>query len=193
MIADAPKPAQELLNSWKEIAVYLNRGVRTVQRWELELGLPVRRPRGRRHSAVIAKRSELDAWMASCPLTQNGRDERSGRFAALNHSGLRFLLTEIQSGLTFAHLAGSAAPHQTEKIQRNLTNARRAYQAVLKFRNRVQLDEIESLRLSTGMERLKAVLEGLAGGGRNQLDVLHAYLIIHADKEYHKHSFRRLQ
>lgn len=59
-----------LLNSWKEIAVYLNRGVRTVQRWEAELGLPVRRPRGKNRSAVIAMRSEIDEWLKSCPSSQ---------------------------------------------------------------------------------------------------------------------------
>lgn len=56
------------LNSWKEIAQYLGRGVRTVQRWEAELGLPVRRPRGKSRSAVVAVRSELDEWMARAPL-----------------------------------------------------------------------------------------------------------------------------
>ena len=33
----------ERLDSWKEIARYLNRSERTVQRWERESGLPVRR------------------------------------------------------------------------------------------------------------------------------------------------------
>ena len=51
-----------ILNGWKEIATYLNRGVRTVQRWEREMGLPTRRPRGRGRSAVIAIPEELDAW-----------------------------------------------------------------------------------------------------------------------------------
>lgn len=60
--------SDQILNSWKEIAQYLNRGVRTVQRWESELGLPVRRPRGRRRSAVIAMRSEIDQWLNRCPL-----------------------------------------------------------------------------------------------------------------------------
>ena len=58
----------EILNSWKEIAAYLNRGVRTVQRWEAELRLPIRRPSGRSRSAVIAMRSEIDSWLRSCPL-----------------------------------------------------------------------------------------------------------------------------
>lgn len=53
----------DVLNSWKEVASYLGRGVRTVQRWEQELALPVRRPRGKSRSAIIAFRSELDEWL----------------------------------------------------------------------------------------------------------------------------------
>ncbi len=52
-----------VLNSWKEIAAYVGRGVRTVQRWERELGLPVRRPRNHLRSPVIAIPSELDQWL----------------------------------------------------------------------------------------------------------------------------------
>jgi len=57
----------EVLNSWKEIAAYLGRGVRTVQRWEQELGLPVGRPRGKERSAVIALRLDLDGWLHRVP------------------------------------------------------------------------------------------------------------------------------
>jgi len=57
----------EVLNSWKEIAAYLGRGVRTVQRWERELGLPVRRPRGKERSAVIALTPDLDRWLHKVP------------------------------------------------------------------------------------------------------------------------------
>lgn len=56
-------PNGEILNSWKEIATYFGRGVRTVQRWEHELNLPVRRPRGKSRSAVIALKEELDLWL----------------------------------------------------------------------------------------------------------------------------------
>lgn len=62
-----PNLDNDVLNSWKEIAVYLDRGVRTVQRWERELNLPVRRPRARGRSPVIAMRSELDLWLHCCP------------------------------------------------------------------------------------------------------------------------------
>jgi hypothetical protein len=55
-----------VLSSWKDIAKYMGKGVRTVQRWEHHLGLPVRRPNGASHkSAVLVDRSDLEAWMAT--------------------------------------------------------------------------------------------------------------------------------
>jgi len=48
------------LDSWKEIAAYLGRDVRTVIRWEKKRGLPVRRLPG--GQAVFAYQHELDAW-----------------------------------------------------------------------------------------------------------------------------------
>ncbi len=59
-----------VLNSWKEIASYLGRGVRTVQRYERDLALPVRRPRGTSRSAVIALKEDLDAWLRKAPATE---------------------------------------------------------------------------------------------------------------------------
>ena len=158
---------KEILNSWKEIATYMNRGVRTVQRWEAELGLPVRRPRGRRHSAVIATRAELDAWMASRPrIEKDTAGMMQENKARLNENCTRFLFTEIESGLTFVHIAQSAAPSQIDKIQRNIQNAWRAYCTVLKLRNRVRLDEAAASRLEAGLQTLKTALENSRGGGR---------------------------
>jgi len=54
--------AQQVLTSWKEIASYLGKGVRTVQRWEAEMGLPVRRPGPERH-IVVAFPEEIDNWV----------------------------------------------------------------------------------------------------------------------------------
>src|ERR1051325_6803979 len=53
---------QQRLDSWKEIAAHLGRRVRTVQRWEREEGLPVRRHAHRRRGTVYALVDELDAW-----------------------------------------------------------------------------------------------------------------------------------
>jgi len=60
----------DVLNSWKEVATYLGRGIRTVQRWERELGLPIRRPRCKLRSPIIAFRPELDQWLQSAPMAQ---------------------------------------------------------------------------------------------------------------------------
>ena len=56
--------AQTRLDSWKEIARYLGRDVRTVMRWESERQLPVHRMPGAKRSVVFAHVDELDAWLA---------------------------------------------------------------------------------------------------------------------------------
>jgi eukaryotic-like serine/threonine-protein kinase len=53
---------QERLESWKGIAVYLDRDVRTVQRWEKQEGLPVHRHIHNKLSTVYAFKAELDNW-----------------------------------------------------------------------------------------------------------------------------------
>jgi tetratricopeptide (TPR) repeat protein len=50
------------LEGWKEIAGYLNREVRTVQRWEKHESLPVRRHQHQHRAAPYAYREELDEW-----------------------------------------------------------------------------------------------------------------------------------
>jgi tetratricopeptide (TPR) repeat protein len=50
------------LDSWKEIAVYLKRDVRTVQRWEKTEKLPVRRHLHEKQGTIYAFKSEINAW-----------------------------------------------------------------------------------------------------------------------------------
>ena len=52
-----------MLRSWKEIARHMGTSVRTVQRWENELRLPVRRIEARRGAVVFAFPTELDSWV----------------------------------------------------------------------------------------------------------------------------------
>ena len=55
-------PPEDRLDSWKEIAAYLNRDVATVQRWEKREGMPVHRHLHQKSGSVYASRMELDAW-----------------------------------------------------------------------------------------------------------------------------------
>jgi hypothetical protein len=56
--------SRKILNGWKEISRHIGRSVRTVQRWELQLGLPVYRPALKDRSAVVAFSDELDRWIS---------------------------------------------------------------------------------------------------------------------------------
>ena len=55
-------PVAELLESWKDIAGYLRRDIRTVQRWEKILGLPVHRVHNSKSGSVFAYKGEIDNW-----------------------------------------------------------------------------------------------------------------------------------
>jgi Tol biopolymer transport system component len=59
------RPLEDRLDSWKEIALYLNRDVTTVQRWEKREGMPVHRHLHDRMGSVYASRAELDVWTHS--------------------------------------------------------------------------------------------------------------------------------
>lgn len=52
----------EILRSWKEIASYAGASVRTLQRWEREFHLPIRRIATKKGAVVFAFRSDLDTW-----------------------------------------------------------------------------------------------------------------------------------
>jgi len=61
--APSPRPeGADRLDSWKEIASYLGREVRTVQGWEKNEGLPIHRHQHAKQGSVYAFKSELDAW-----------------------------------------------------------------------------------------------------------------------------------
>jgi len=55
-------PDTDRLDSWKEIANYLRREVRTVQLWEKKEGLPVHRHFHKQLGSVFALRSEIESW-----------------------------------------------------------------------------------------------------------------------------------
>lgn len=81
------------LAGWKEIAGYLQRSVRTAQRWESHCGLPVRRLQRAEGATVLAFRHELDAW----------RDSPQGRLA-LSDAGV------THGGAAVSHAGGAADP-----------------------------------------------------------------------------------
>ncbi len=60
----------KMLSSWKEIAHFFGKGVRTVQRWEKTLDLPIHRPPGAPSNVVLARTSDLEEWMHRGPVSR---------------------------------------------------------------------------------------------------------------------------
>lgn len=87
------------LDSWKAIAQYLGRDERTVQRWELDRGLPVHRLPGAKRGGIFAYAAELDVWMTRRPVLEaDGREElegSAGNDAGAAEAGIRFLRTSV--------------------------------------------------------------------------------------------------
>ena len=86
----------KMLSSWKEIAHFFGKGVRTVQRWEKTLDLPIHRPPGAPSNVVLARTSDLEEWMHRGPIA---RTESEGVLASVEVSSLPALEREV------AHLA----------------------------------------------------------------------------------------
>jgi Tol biopolymer transport system component len=73
-MADSPpvpvdSSAGDRLDSWKEIAVYMRRDVKTVQRWEKREAMPVHRHQHDKIGSVFAFKAELDVWARNRQLT----------------------------------------------------------------------------------------------------------------------------
>ncbi len=64
-----------MLSSWKEIAHFFGKGVRTVQRWEKTLDLPIHRPPGAPSNVVLARTSDLEEWMHRGPVSRAVSEE----------------------------------------------------------------------------------------------------------------------
>jgi TolB-like protein/tetratricopeptide (TPR) repeat protein len=64
------RASEDRLDSWKEIATYLNRDVTTVQRWEKREGMPVHRHLHDKRGSVYALPEELDLWMQGRRLSE---------------------------------------------------------------------------------------------------------------------------
>jgi TolB-like protein/Tfp pilus assembly protein PilF len=132
------------LDSWKEIAAFLRRDVRTVQRWEKKEGLPVHRHQHEKLGSVYAFRDELTQWfntrlpassapaagqqkttdkikLAILPFQDLGADEEDSYFAEGLTEEMTTQVTRLQPG-ELAVIARSTAEHYdaTEQSLRKL-------------------------------------------------------------------------
>jgi hypothetical protein len=90
------RDSSDVVDSWKEIASFLRRGVRTVQRWEKSEGLPVHRHHHLKRGSVYALQSEIAVWLQA---RQAGGGSRWGKQTMDQFDRLR-KLTMRQAVLT---------------------------------------------------------------------------------------------
>jgi len=87
---------RRVLDSWKEVADYLRRDIRTCQRYERELELPVHRLEGSPRARVFAYTDELDAWrtqrLDEYPASPYARVRKTRKRAALFAIGAVLIL-----------------------------------------------------------------------------------------------------
>jgi TolB-like protein/Tfp pilus assembly protein PilF len=120
-------PAGGRLDSWKEIAGYLGRGITTVQRWERSEGLPVHRHVHARRGSVWADRAEIDAWWAT---RGTGIEKREAVAVGLPRRRRRWLA--IAAG---AALLLSAAAYLLLRLSPEAGKTGRTMVAVLPFQD----------------------------------------------------------
>lgn len=106
--------SRQILNGWKEISQHIERGVRTAQRWEALLGMPVHRPALKDRSAVVAFSDELDRWIsrtAAVALDANGETSKEA-------------LVRVHENMSALGWQTSELASQTKALQEQLRRSR---------------------------------------------------------------------
>ena len=115
------------LESWKEIAAYLKRGVTTVQRWEQQEGLPIHRLQHDMRGSIYAFKSELDAWRAARHPPADGANSKDhdvgeNRRSSWPHpatltTALCAVASALALGVAFRFTSSTAQPPPISTIQ----------------------------------------------------------------------------
>ena len=116
-----------VLNSWKEIASYLDRGVRTVQRWQKSEELPVHRIGSGRRAPVFAFVAEIDLWLHE----SHNRSDQVSRATALRTDSRRIrkdthlLITRLHAEVAKLtdNVRGSVARYESRQANRRANAA----------------------------------------------------------------------
>lgn len=119
-------PALEprFLNGWKEISIYLGRGVRTVQRYERLFALPVRRALGSLGGSVVALSVELDQWTLARPtraLTKARSDFRTRNHLTFGLVERRRLCSDHQELMAGIASQRAALESSVDRVVQSLT------------------------------------------------------------------------
>ncbi len=143
----------ERLDSWKEIAAYLDRDVRTVRRWEKDEGLPVHRHVHKSRPTVYAHQSEIDEWVKTRrPIQKEDEATRLYSWLAKNRRVLTYSAPLVLMVLVLLLVRGLSPELFEPRPGRALEFAERDWVLVLPFENRTG-EEIFEKVLEHGLQR----------------------------------------
>jgi hypothetical protein len=157
MVRQEEAPRFQIFSGWKEIAGYLHKGVRTVQRYERELGLPIHRPSGKSSAAVVAIQPELDKWLSAGPSRRNSIPRRRVLNAKTNKLRANFLQIDSEIAVTFANIA--LHTDDPQKRRRTANVARKAYDTITRFSQNTDLSDLQKNKLVANLRRLRHELQ----------------------------------
>jgi hypothetical protein len=150
----------EILCGWKSIAKFMGRKIRTVQRYERELDLPIRRPGRTLRASVLAVKAELAGWVSAIPFRGHSLPKREhvGDWASKLKADSPRIDCEIGQSLY-----GTALDATDQQKRRRATQAaRQAHDTVMQLRKDVELGGAEIDKLGANVKRLKRKLQSLA-------------------------------
>jgi hypothetical protein len=144
----------QVLCGWKEIARYLGKGVRTLQRYEHDLSLPVRRLSRNRGGSVMAAKSDLDNWLKLAPtlreslnstkqsLQENLRLQiaQGTREQAQLRTQMTALREELKMSVRRVHESISRLRHQLNETRRRQDSMASAIRGFSKVRDLSSVD-----------------------------------------------------
>ncbi len=110
----------EVLSSWKDVAAYLGKSVRTVQRWEAELALPIHRPHERQQRIILAYPDELKKWVG---LRQGNGPGKANQVRLENNKSR--LMAQVKRLHSLSEALQQRTAASLDRAQRTRTLARR--------------------------------------------------------------------
>ena len=160
--------ASDRLDSWKEIAAYLRKDVRTVQRWEKNEGLPVYRHQHDKLGSVYASRVELDTWFNKRLQLPEPKIAKSKirlavlPFANLSHDPAQDYLSDGLTEEMIAELTRLQSP-ELAVIARSSVMQYRSGHSIEQLRQTLRIDYVVegSVRHAAGRVRITAQVVNL--------------------------------
>lgn len=158
------------LDSWKEIAAFLRRDVRTVQRWEGKAGLPVHRVPGAGRRVVYAYTAELEAWLQSGARPDDDAEDR--RWTTSENARASAVTVSVPKGATRSVFVAKWATGIGVTVAAVLVSLLRLPLPVPKVRGYHQLSKGGPTKILAGTLLADSARIYFSGSGHNDTNLL---------------------